>query len=404
MKFENCVVLCGRELEPYACRVLEVEGGIITRLEKEEPCEALDAGSVVIMPGMYNSHTHMGDSAMPDGATGLTLEQGFFRPNGYKYRELAKLDRTTHLQHIENHLKYMAATGTVCHMDFREQGPEGAELLRAASESTGVRSIILGQFNGVPFDEVTLLENVAELPTEFVNELNALFDVADGFSESTMNDLTDTAWKQIREVSMARDKLRAIHCLEDVGYRESSLAMSGRGDLIRAIELYEPFIIVHLTVANDEEIALLKEHEVNVVLNPRANANLGLPLPPIARLMEAGINLLLGTDNGMLNSPNMFAELDFTYKVAKSQFGDAIQPDPRAILKMATSNIASTLEGEESGYLEEGGAATFVALDFNQPHLRHTRNVCASLCTRVTPADVLMTARNGRVLFERKSS
>lgn len=401
MEFENCIVLSGPDLEPVYCRLLKVESGKIAFFEKGETCSQLENGGKIIMPGLYNSHTHMGDSALPDGATGLTLEQGFFRPGGYKYRELAKLNKEAHLEHIVNHLQYMAATGTICHLDFREQGAYGAALLREASEVTGVQSVILGQFDGVPFDASVLAENKARLPDAFVEELRALLAVSDGFSESTMNDLTDTAWKEIREITESSGKLRAIHCLENAGYREASLAMSGRGDLIRAIALYDPFIIVHLTVADEEEIALLVEHQCNVVLNPRANANLGLPLPPIAALMRSGVNLLLGTDNGMLNSPNLFAELDFTYKLAKSQFGNAVEPDPKDVLKMATSNIDSVIGNEPCGYLEVGMPADFVVLDFNQSHLRHTRNIHASICTRVTPEDVEMTVRGGRVLFQR---
>ena len=36
----------------------------------------------VIVPAFYNSHTHVGDSCLPDGAAGLTVEEAFFRPNG----------------------------------------------------------------------------------------------------------------------------------------------------------------------------------------------------------------------------------------------------------------------------------------------------------------------------------
>ena len=135
-------------------------------------------------------------------------------------------------------------------------------------------------------------------------------------------------------------------------------------------------------------------------LNPRANASIGLPLPPVRALLESGTNLLLGTDNGLLNSPNMFAELDFTYKLAKSQYGDAIAPDPRAILRMATTNIRGLLGPDHPGYLEPGGPATFVVLDFHQPHLKATRHVPASVVSRVTPEDVLATFRLGRPLFE----
>lgn len=397
----DCVVLLGPELQPFRCARFAWSGDTITAADRIEPVTTLEADARVVIPGLYNGHTHMGDSALPDGATGLTLEQAFFRPAGYKYRELAKLTPETHLPHLEAHLRYMARTGTVCHLDFREQGPAGAELLRAASVNTGVESIILNQFNESPFAESVLRANPpgAALPPTHRAELERMLAVADGFSESTMNDLTDAAWSEIRALTSERKKLRAIHCLENAGYRELSLATTGRGDLARAIELYDPHLVVHLTVADADEIALLVRAGKTAALNPRANANLGLPLPPVAALLRAGANLLLGTDNGMLNSPNLLAELDFTYKLAKSQFGDALSPDPAAILRMATSNIRPVLGGDHHGALEVGLPATFVVLDFTKPHLRHSRHIVASVVTRVTPDDVLATYRLGRPLF-----
>ena len=160
----DVVVLCGKGLEPWRCSRFSWSGDSISGIEREEPVLRLDKGALVIIPGLYNSHTHMGDSCLPDGATGLTLEQGFFRPNGFKYRSLAALSREDHLPHVVNHLRYMARTGTVGHIDFREQGPYGSDLLREASRITGVDSVILGQFSGVPFDDEALAENSAPLP------------------------------------------------------------------------------------------------------------------------------------------------------------------------------------------------------------------------------------------------
>jgi cytosine/adenosine deaminase-related metal-dependent hydrolase len=398
-ELRDCIVLLGPALEPWRCARFAWSQDTITALDRTGPARELAQGALVVIPGLYNSHTHMGDSCLPDGATGLTLEQGFFRPHGFKYRELAKLTREQHLPHVVAHLRYMARSGTVCHIDFREQGAAGSELLRTAARETGVDSVILGQFNGVPFDDQALAANNRFLPQEARAELEAILKVADGFSESTMNDLTDYAWREIREITTLRKKLRAIHCLENAAYRDVSLARTGRGDLVRALELYDPHLIVHLTVANAEEIALLAKSRKTAALNPRANANLGLPLPPVRALLEAGVNLLLGTDNGLLNSPNLFAELDFTYKLAKSQFGDALQPDPLTILRMATSNIRPLLNGDHHGCLERDLPATFVVLDFHQPHLRATRHIPASILTRVTPGDVLATYRLGRELW-----
>jgi cytosine/adenosine deaminase-related metal-dependent hydrolase len=399
IELTNCIVLHGSELEPYWCDRFLVAADTIQQLSLREPCCAIDHGALVIMPGLYNCHTHMGDSCLPDGATGMTLEEGFFRPNGYKYQELAKRSPEEHLFHIANHLQYMVRTGTIGHIDFREQGVYGSQLLRQAAEQVGIHSIILGQFDRLPFTEQELQQNQAGLSLEAIMELEAILSVADGFSESTMNDLTDRAWAQVREAVKRQNKVCAIHCLENNSYRETSLAITGRGDLERAIDLYQPDLIIHATVANEIEIALLSKHRSNVVLNPRANANLGLPFPPIAKLIESDVNLLLGTDNGLLNSPNLFAELDFTYKLAKSQFADAIHPDPQLILKMVTSNISSVLNDSTYGYLEKGLPADFIVLDFTRPHLCASRNILASITTRVTPEDVLAVVRRGQYLY-----
>lgn len=404
LDFKNCIVLHGPDLVPHYCPQFTVRGETIRSLVLGDPCYTLEQGTWVIMPGLYNSHTHLGDACLPDGATGMTLEEGFFRPNGYKYRELAKQSRPEHLESMTQHLRYMARTGTVGHLDFREQGAYGSELLRQASQESGVRSVILGQFDELPFSPEQLQQNQDGLSPTAIQALKAVLAVADGFSESTMNDLTDIAWAQIQQVTAVQGKLRAIHCLENDGYREVSLALTGRGDLERAIDLYRPHLVIHATVATADEIDLMAQHQLNVVLNPRANANLGLPLPPVAALLQSQANLLLGTDNGLLNSPNLLAELDFTYKIAKSQFGDAVQPDPAAILKLATSNIGPVLGdflGDGTcGYLDRGTPADFVVLDFTQPHLRHSCHLVASILTRTTPADVLMTVRRGQVLYQ----
>lgn len=395
----DCVVLHGPDLEPRRCRRFAWAADTITAMEIGDHCSQIDSGALVIIPGLVNGHTHVADSALPDGATGLTLEEAFFRPAGYKYRELAKLTEAEHRPHIEAHLRYMARTGTVCHLDFREQGTYGAEVLRQASQATGIRSVILSQLNQPPFTAAELEANVAGLPESARDELTAIFRIADGFSESTMNDLTDPAWREIRDLSTAAGRLRAIHCLENASYRDCSFARTGRGDLDRALDLFDPHLIVHLTVATPAEIARVVQSRKTAVINPRANAVLALPLPPVAALLEAGANLLIGTDNGMLNSPNLLAELDFTWKLARSQSGHATRPEPGTLLRLATRNAHAVLGNDFPGLLELGGPATFVVLDFTAPHLRHTRHILASIVGRVTPADVLATCLHGRLLW-----
>ena len=234
-ELRDCLVLHGPDLTPHRCARLAWLGDTLTAIELGPPEPQLTHGSLVIIPGLYNGHTHIGDSALPDGATGLTLEEAFFRPAGYKYRELARLTPEAHLPHLVAHHRYMAQSGTIAHLDFREQGPAGAELLRAASRESDVDAIILGQLDHSPFTEAELDANAQPLPDASRHELIALLAAADGFSESTINDLTDPTWRQVRAATQAAGKLRAIHCLENVTYRDTAQRRTGRGDLARAL-------------------------------------------------------------------------------------------------------------------------------------------------------------------------
>jgi len=85
--------------------------------------------------------------------------------------------------------------------------------------------------------------------------------------------------------------------------------------------------------------------------------------------------------------------------MAKSQFGDAVRPHPADILKMVTSNLRGVTDDEIYGYLAPGLPADFVVLNFHQPHLRASRHLVASAVTRVTPADILGTFRQGKALY-----
>ena len=59
-------------------------------------------------------------------------------------------------------------------------------------------------------------------------------------------------------------------------------------------------------------------------------------------MQKAGCLLALGTDNVMINSPDMFREMDFLWKVTMGIKKKRI--DPKDILKMATVNAGKILK------------------------------------------------------------
>ena len=271
----NVLVLHGQNLDVRLCTrfVWDSASGRITLLEfaNNDDYNLKFSSALtnrVLIPAFVNGHTHIGDSCLPDGATGMTLEQGFFRPNGFKYIELARHSEKQLVNAMHDTMNYMLSTGTIMHWDFREQGIDGLRLIRQAEKQVhGLKSVVLSQFDRIPFEDST--DTNQDLPDEWKLELENLWnstevDAADGFSESTMNDLTDRSWTTIRDMSREyNNKLRAIHCLENDTYRKVSLARTGgrQSDLQRAFELYDPDIVVHLTEATKTDIDVIVQEQ-----------------------------------------------------------------------------------------------------------------------------------------------
>ena len=252
-----CMVWLGPDLAPRPCGGLRWEAGRLTDILPAPASLAARDLQWGVLPAFVNGHTHIGDCFLAEAAIPLTLEEAFFRPDGLKYRELERIPAAEHIAAMAEFQRGMAAAGCVAHLDFREQGVEGARRLRAASEASGVRSVILSQVDRIAFDAAALAENTAPIPPAMRAELAEILTVADGISESTMNDWTEPAWRELRTLAAGRNKATAIHCLESSTYRSVSLDRCGIGDLRRAVTELQPDVVVHLTVAEPEEIALL---------------------------------------------------------------------------------------------------------------------------------------------------
>ncbi len=124
---------------------------------------------------------------------------------------------------------------------------------------------------------------------------------------------------------------------------------------------------VHMTQVNDEDLALLARHAVNVVHCPESNLKLASGFCPVAHLQAAGINIALGTDGAASNNDlDMIGEMRTAALLAKGVAGDPAAFDARKALTAATLGGARALGLEtEIGSLEVGKWADLTALDFS---------------------------------------
>jgi cytosine/adenosine deaminase-related metal-dependent hydrolase len=153
-----------------------------------------------------------------------------------------------------------------------------------------------------------------------------------------------------------------------------------------------------LTHADQDDISLLKGRRV--VCCPRANAYFGVGFPPVEELVEAGMNICLGTDNVMANSLDLFREMEFLGKTLRGRYGkNALHS--KKIIEMVTVNPADALN-LQSGWISERRSADFMVLDLDAPNMRPVHNIYHSLVHRAKSENVKLVYIKGKKVYDRE--
>lgn len=159
-----------------------------------------------------------------------------------------------------------------------------------------------------------------------------------------------------------------MHVHETGDEVQQNLAQYGTRPLQRleALGLVSPSLMaVHMTHLEENEIKTFAGSGAHVVHCPESNLKLASGFCPVTRLMQAGVNVALGTDGAASNNDlNMFSEMRTAALLAKGFAQDASALPAYDALRMATINGARALGMEsETGSLEIGKAADISAVN-----------------------------------------
>ncbi len=141
---------------------------------------------------------------------------------------------------------------------------------------------------------------------------------------------------------------------------------------LKTLGLLGPNLIaVHAVHLTAEEIAWLAEHGCHVAHCPTSNLKLASGLAPLPALLQAGVNVGLGTDSAASNNRlDMLSELRLTALLGKLGADNAAAVPARQALEMATINAARALGLEAKiGSLEKGKQADMTAVNLSAPEL-----------------------------------
>ena len=301
----------------------------------------------IVCPRFVNSHIHLGDSAFKDPPF-LPLSQ-LVGPGGLKTRLLNETPRESLIEGMRRSLAQMVDSGTYLFADFREGGEKGIRMLEEAARDMPLLMRIFGR----------------PLPGE-IKVPEGCFGL--GIS-STRDYDPNTVQRMVTEARRER-KAVAIHAGE-----------AARDDIPDALSLL-PDHMVHLSRAEGPDMISVAGAGIPLVICPRSNLITGSGLPNVKKMLELGITLGVGTDNVMLNSPDMFAEMHLISR--------ALLHDDRQVFKMCTLNGAKIMGlDQELGSIREGKEARVMVINKDSNNLWGSVNPLHSIVRRAEPTDIL---------------
>ncbi|MEL7559586.1 TRZ/ATZ family hydrolase [Stutzerimonas chloritidismutans] len=181
----------------------------------------------------------------------------------------------------------------------------------------------------------------------------------------------DDKLESIRTLVAEMDIGIHMHVHETANEVEEAMREYGERPLARLarLQLLGPrFQAVHMTQVNDDDIALLVEHNCSVIHCPESNLKLASGFCPVERLWEAGVNVAIGTDGAASNNDlDLLGETRTAALVAKAVSGSATALNAHRALRMATLNGARALGlDDHTGSIEVGKFADLVAFDLSR--------------------------------------
>lgn len=297
--------------------------------------------NLLLVPGLINSHIHIGDSFAKEQGFNKPLKQVVAPPNGIKHLLLNKTPKEEILRGIKKSILEILSNGITSFIDFREGGVDGLKILYEAIEREKIiNSLVLGRYREK-------------------EEIKKIFQLADGIGLPSYKNIHPEIKKVLRKCKEVSGKIVACHVAE----------LERDNDLM--IQIFDDNVVdifIHGTHFIEKDLELLKQKQNSLILCPRCNGYFGAGFPPINKILKLKIPLAIGTDNVMANSPDLFEELRYLYRILRVMDRNTTVTG-KDLLKMITINAAKIFNIQSQiGSISEGKNANFFVIDLDNPN------------------------------------
>lgn len=349
------------------CSIAITDGKIQAILPRTEAHRTYQAKSLtqldqhIVMPGLINAHGHAAMSLLRGYADDLPLHSWLNEhiwPAEGKYVNADFVRSGSELAIAE-----MIRSGTTC---FSDMYFFPNETTRIAHEA-GIRC--QSSFPILEFPSAW-----AENADDYIQKGLALHDqyrshelINVVFGPHAPYTVNDDTFQRIAVIAPEMQAAIQVHLHETAHEVNEAEKNTGKRPIQRLFELnvLTPLSqCVHMCVLNDNDIELLQRSGAHVIHCPESNLKLASGFCPVTKLMDAGVNVALGTDGcASNNNLDMFGEMHTAALLAKAVAEDAGALSAHQALAMATINGAKALNVDEQiGSLEVGKSADIIAV------------------------------------------
>ena len=364
--------------------------------------ERIELPERALLPGLVNMHTHSAMALLRGLADDLPLMRWLHENIWPAEKIIMGSDYVRAGSRLA--LAEMLRSGTTCFNDNYFFPDVTAEVAIGA----GMRGVIGMPIIGFPTPwaetEDEYFRRGLEVQQRFVGE--SLIDVA--FAPHAPYSVGDAAFRRIATLAEELDVPVHLHLLEAPGEIEASREEHGLHplDRLESLGLLGPRLLaVHMTQLTPDDLPRLARAGVNVIHCPDSNMKLGSGICPVAGLVEAGVNVSIGTDGAASNNDlSLIAEMRQTALLAKVSSGDAAAVPASKALSMATIHGARALGMDDRiGSIEPGKQADLAAIRLDRIETQPVYDVISQIVYAVPDSHVTdVWVAGARVLESRE--
>lgn len=375
-----------------------INDNIIQKISEniEEQCDKIiDATGMVCMPGLVNTHTHLGMSIFKgykDDNKLMDWLNNVIWPIEDKFTD-NEIYWNSYMSSIE-----MIKSGTTTFNDMYFNMEKVIEV----AEKIGQRAVISWSVTDNSIRDK--FEKTREYFNKY-NHKNSLIKIyVSAHAGYTCN--PETIEKCVK---LAKELGTGIHIHLAETKAEEQIIKENYGKTptkyLKDLGVFEvPVILAHGIYFSKEDIEILKTIKGGISHNPISNCKLASGICDVTNLKSNGITVALGTDGvGSTTTLDMFEEMRTAAYLQKINTMEPTSINAYEILKMATIEGARVLDlDDEIGTVEVGKKADLIFINTNKTHLYPENDLCSNLVYSANGADVDTVIIDGKVIMQNR--